>query len=116
MLERARDELRSTIRTYQQLYLSSLKFGVRKALLGLNEEKYLKRSIENFEKQNQSLEEEIKQIEFQINNLEDNQNNDFKSIEMEFQSQTESVQKENLDLKKILKQKFSLTDIHNSNK
>lgn len=63
MLVRVRDELRSTIETYQQLYLSSLRFGVRKAMLGVNEEEKLKNSIRFYEREAENLEEEIKGIE-----------------------------------------------------
>ena len=38
MLVRVRDELRNTIENYQQLYLSSLGFGVRICLKGVNED------------------------------------------------------------------------------
>lgn len=106
-----RDELRNSIEFYQQLYLTSLRFGVRKALFGVNEEEYLNNSISFYEKENENIEKEIQEIEEQIRFLDVLEVQEIERIDSDFLEQQEATEKEYLDLKTQLKKVFSLVEI-----
>ncbi|XP_050426716.1 axonemal dynein light intermediate polypeptide 1-like [Adelges cooleyi] len=59
MLINIRDEINMTIDAYQELYESSIAFGIRKALLSEHKKAELEKKIEKLRAENKELEEEL---------------------------------------------------------
>eukprot|EP00485_Elphidium_margaritaceum_P005790 CAMPEP_0202691442 /NCGR_PEP_ID=MMETSP1385-20130828/6159_1 /ASSEMBLY_ACC=CAM_ASM_000861 /TAXON_ID=933848 /ORGANISM="Elphidium margaritaceum" /LENGTH=244 /DNA_ID=CAMNT_0049346847 /DNA_START=93 /DNA_END=827 /DNA_ORIENTATION=+ len=69
---RVRDESKMTIQTYQTLYQSSLAFGMRKSIQSQNEIQTLQDEIAQDEQQKAELNQKVKQLQIQKQNLERN--------------------------------------------
>ena len=66
LMKLVKEERKMTIEAYQNLYQSSIAFGVRSWLMAEEEKKKLKKQIEDFDEKNEKIEKDIEKLEQEI--------------------------------------------------
>ena len=104
LLTKVRNEFRSILENYQQLYISSLAYGIRVSLLGEDLDQKYKQEIESYELEIKNLESEIETLKTDLE-VSDQREEEFKqSCEQEIHQKFEDLQNENKKLRLKLKE------------
>jgi len=104
LLMKIKKEFRSIIENFQQLYISSLAFGIRESLAGENLDAHLRLDIDETQATINKLEEEIANLEDELINMEDSEEKFKENCEKENEYRMKSLNNENCALREKLKE------------
>ena len=97
-----------TIKVYQDLYQSSIAYGIRMGLMAEEEKKKLSERIEKVEEENEELEKDIERIEKEIEDLIQNDKENTERLNEEHNTQIRLEEEKVMYLKNEIKNKWEI--------
>lgn len=97
-----------TIQTYQNLYQSSIAYGIRSWLMAEEQKKKLRKSIADIDAKNSALEEDIQKLEKEIDFITQQDQEEREKTKVNFNMEVEAAEGEIKDLKEKIKNSWSL--------
>ena len=107
LLTRIKKELNMTMNSYQSLYESSIAYGIRTLLLAEEEKKKLNDEIENIEKECETLESEIAEIDAKLKEHKESDDKLRKEQKLEHQQAIDEQRKKGKAIKDKLRDKLT---------
>ena len=107
LLTRIKKELNMTVNSYQSLYESSIAYGIRTLLLAEEEKKKLSDEIGNIEKDCESLESEINEIDAKLRQHKEEDDAERKQLLLEHQQIIEENRAKGKAIKEKLRDKLT---------